>query len=99
MGVQLPELGVCPLGASVESLLQAHFSGSGKFENRKIWRGGGVSGYRRGMRILKHAMNHIRKERGTGNCQDAIARNRALNTLKDAEWRLVGEEAKRMVAA
>jgi hypothetical protein len=41
------------------------------------------------MRTLKHAMQHIRNERGSGNCQDAIARNRALETLKNAEWHVL----------
>lgn len=49
------------------------------------------------MRILRHAKDALRAERGKGNVQDAIARNRALTVLNDAEFDLTGEYARQMV--
>lgn len=46
------------------------------------------------MRTLQHVKKHIKDERGTGNLVDAIARNRTLRTLADAEFSLIGEYAK-----
>lgn len=47
------------------------------------------------MRILKDARNHLRAQRGTGDCAQAIARNQAISLLNDAEWRLIGEYIRR----
>lgn len=46
------------------------------------------------MQILKHAKNHLRAQRGTGNCAQAIVRNQSINLLNDAEFALVGEYAR-----
>ena len=50
--------------------------------------------YTEAMRILKQAKEDIRAQRGIGNCQDAIARNRALKALANEEYSLIGEYAK-----
>lgn len=51
------------------------------------------------MRELKNAMQHIREERGTGNLQDSIARNRTLATLQSSYAGLVKAEALQLAAS
>jgi hypothetical protein len=47
------------------------------------------------MQTLKDAKNHLRQQRGTGDCQTAIARNQAISLMSDAEFGLTGEFARR----
>jgi hypothetical protein len=51
------------------------------------------------MQTLKHAKNYLRAQRGLGNVQASIERNRAINLMNDAEFGLTGEFANQMVAS